>query len=38
MGTVVKRGGGFVIEADDGDYIVKGKNVSYQVAFKMKLM
>ena len=23
-----KRGNGFVIEADDGDYIVKGKDVS----------
>jgi hypothetical protein len=28
MGTVVKQGSGFVIEADDGDYILKGKNVS----------
>ena len=28
MGYVVKRGKGFVIEADDGDYIVKGKDVS----------
>ena len=28
MGTVVKQGKGFVIEADDGDYIVKGKDVS----------
>lgn len=28
MGYVVKRGNGFVIEADDGDYIVKGKDVS----------
>jgi len=28
MGTVVKQGSGFVIEADDGDYIVKGKDVS----------
>jgi len=28
MGYVVKRGKGFVIEADDGDYVVKGKDVS----------
>ncbi len=28
LGAVVKRGNGFVIEAEDGDYIVKGKNVS----------
>ncbi len=28
MGTIVKQGNGFVIEADDGDYIVKGKDVS----------
>jgi hypothetical protein len=28
MGYVTKRGKGFVIEADDGDYIVKGKDVS----------
>jgi len=28
MGYVVKQGNGFVIEADDGDYIVKGKDVS----------
>ena len=28
LGTVVKQGKGFVIEADDGDYIVKGKDVS----------
>jgi hypothetical protein len=28
MGTVVKQGNGFVIEADNGDYIVKGKDVS----------
>jgi len=28
MGAVVKRGKEFVIEADDGDYIVKGKDVS----------
>jgi Protein of unknown function (DUF5818) len=28
MGYVVKQGKGFVIEADDGDYIVKGKDVS----------
>ena len=28
MGYVVRRGKGFVIEADDGDYIVKGKDVS----------
>ena len=28
MGTVVKQGKGFVIETDDGDYIVKGKDVS----------
>ena len=31
MGYVVKRGKGFVIEADDGDYIVKGKDVSKMV-------
>jgi hypothetical protein len=28
MGTVVKQGGRFVIEADDGDYILVGKDVS----------
>jgi hypothetical protein len=28
MGTVVKAGKGFVIESDDGDYIVKGKDLS----------
>jgi len=28
MGYVTKRGKDFVIEADDGDYIVKGKDVS----------
>ena len=28
MGYVVKQGQHFVIEADDGDYIVKGKDVS----------
>ena len=28
MGYVVKQGNGFVIEADDGDYIVEGKDVS----------
>lgn len=28
MGYVVKQGKGFVIEADDGDYILKGKDVS----------
>ncbi len=28
MGYVVKQGQGFVIEADDGDYTVKGKDVS----------
>lgn len=28
MGTVVKRGADFVIEADDGDYILRGKNLS----------
>ncbi|MFZ0930832.1 MAG: hypothetical protein WAN11_19655 [Syntrophobacteraceae bacterium] len=28
MGYVVKHGNHFVIEADDGDYIVKGKDVS----------
>jgi hypothetical protein len=27
-GTVVKTDKGFVIEADDGDYIVKGKDLS----------
>ena len=28
MGYVVKQGKRFVIEVDDGDYIVKGKDVS----------
>jgi len=28
LGAVVKHGNGFVIESDDGDYIVKGKDVS----------
>ncbi len=28
IGTVVKQGKGFVIETDDGDYILKGKDVS----------
>ncbi|MCE5333378.1 MAG: hypothetical protein LLG06_02190 [Desulfobacteraceae bacterium] len=28
MGTVVKSGKSFVIEADDGDYIAKGKDLS----------
>ena len=28
MGYVVKHGKQFVIEADDGDYIVKGKDIS----------
>lgn len=28
MGWVVKQGNQLVIEADDGDYIVKGKDVS----------
>ena len=28
MGYVVKQGNQFVIEADDGDYVVKGKDVS----------
>jgi len=28
MGYVVKQGNRFVIEADDGDYIVTGKDVS----------
>jgi hypothetical protein len=28
MGYVVKHGKSFVIEADDGDYIVRGKDVS----------
>ena len=28
MGYVVKHGNRFVIEADDGDYIVRGKDVS----------
>ena len=31
MGYVVKQGNRFVIEADDGDYIVKGKDVSKMV-------
>jgi Protein of unknown function (DUF5818) len=28
VGTVLKSGKGFVIEADDGDYSVKGKDLS----------
>ena len=28
MGTVVKSGKNYVIEAEDGDYIAKGKNLS----------
>lgn len=28
LGAVVKRGKAFIIEADDGDYIVKGKDLS----------
>lgn len=28
LGVVAKNGKGFVIEADDGDYIVKGKGIS----------
>ncbi len=28
MGSVARAGQNFVIEADDGDYIVKGKDVS----------
>jgi hypothetical protein len=28
IGTVAKQGKGFVIETDDGDYILKGKDVS----------
>ena len=28
VGTVVKQGKGFVIETDDGKYIVKGKDLS----------
>ena len=28
VGTVVKQGKGFVIETDDGEYIVKGKDLS----------
>jgi len=31
VGTVVKSGKGFVIEADDGDYVVKGKDLSKMV-------
>ena len=31
VGTVVKSGKGFVIEADDGDYIAKGKDLSKMV-------
>lgn len=31
VGTVVKNGKVFVIEADDGDYIVKGKDLSKMV-------
>jgi hypothetical protein len=28
MGYVVKQGKNFVLEADDGDYIIKGRDVS----------
>lgn len=28
MGAVIKRGNGFIIETDDGEYIVKGKDLS----------
>ncbi len=28
LGPVVKSGNNYIIEADDGDYIVKGKDVS----------
>jgi hypothetical protein len=31
VGTVVKHGKQFVIEADEGDYIVKGKDLSKMV-------
>jgi hypothetical protein len=31
IGYVVKQGKDFVIEADDGDYIVRGRNVSNMV-------
>jgi hypothetical protein len=31
VGTVVKSGKGFMIEADDGDYIAKGKDLSKMV-------
>jgi hypothetical protein len=31
VGIVVKSGKNFVIEADDGDYIVKGKDLSKMV-------
>jgi hypothetical protein len=31
VGTVVKSGKGFTIEADDGDFVVKGKDLSKMV-------
>ena len=31
VGTVVKHGKVFVIEADEGDYIVKGKDLSHMI-------
>ncbi len=31
VGTVLKSGKGFIIEADDGDYTVKGKDLSKMV-------
>lgn len=31
VGTVVKGAKGFVIEADDGDYIVKGKDLTKMI-------
>ncbi len=31
VGTVMKSGKGFIIEADDGDYTVRGKDLSKMV-------
>ena len=38
VGTVVKSGKGFIIEADDGDYIVKGKDLSKMVGKLVEVM
>jgi hypothetical protein len=37
MGPVVKQGNDFVIEAYDGDYVVKGKDVSKLVGKLVKV-